>query len=53
MAAAGPAEQTVFGHRSNTIACAAPALLGFFFDRPIRFNHRNRLHGVSTDSNAF
>src|SRR5260370_31878654 len=28
--------------------CSAP----LFFDRPIRFNHRNRLHGVSTDSNA-
>jgi quinol monooxygenase YgiN len=28
-------------------------LLHIFFARPIRFNRRNRLHGVATESNVF
>ena len=42
----------VFGYGLNTIICVAPALLRFLA-RPIRFNRRNRLHGVGTDNNAF
>jgi hypothetical protein len=36
-----------------SIACAAPALLHIFLPEPIRFKHRNRLHGVSTKSNLW
>jgi quinol monooxygenase YgiN len=42
----------VFGYRLNAIACVASALLRFL-GRPIRFNRRNRLHGVGTENNAF
>ena len=33
--------------------CRASSAHIFFFARPIRFNHRNRLHGVGTENNAF
>jgi hypothetical protein len=42
----------VFGYRLNTMACVA-LLCSAFLGGPIRFNRRNRLHGVGTENSAF
>jgi hypothetical protein len=41
----------VFGYRLNTMACVA-LLCSAFLGGPIRFNRRNRLHGVGTENSS-